>query len=137
MAEMKAKAEYRVMYERDAKSGWWVATVPELAGCLTQGRTIEQTRKRIREAIAVWLDITGSEYTGRIVDDVRLPARARKVIRTVQAARKRAEEADAQAALEARSAVAQLKRLGLSLRDAGELLGITRQRAHQLLDKAS
>jgi hypothetical protein len=50
---MRVKSEYRVAYERDANSGWWVATVPELPGCLTQGRTIEQTRKRIREAIAV------------------------------------------------------------------------------------
>ena len=79
---MKSRAQYRVAYERDANSGWWVATVPDLPGCLTQGRTIEQTRKRIREAIAVRLDIAGPEYAGRIVDEVRLPARVRKVIRT-------------------------------------------------------
>lgn len=35
------KKSYRVTYERD-ESGWWVASVAGVAGCHTQGRSIQE-----------------------------------------------------------------------------------------------
>lgn len=35
---------HNVAYERDA-SGWWVASVRELRGCHTQGRTVDEARR--------------------------------------------------------------------------------------------
>lgn len=50
--EMKT---YTVIYERD-EEGWWVAEVPEAPGCHTQGRTIEQARERILDALSLYAD---------------------------------------------------------------------------------
>jgi predicted RNase H-like HicB family nuclease len=33
------------------EDGWRVATCPELPGCITQGRTVEEAEANIREAI--------------------------------------------------------------------------------------
>lgn len=46
---------YTAVLHFDA-TGWWFVEAPELPGCHTQGRTIDQARDRIREAIALWLD---------------------------------------------------------------------------------
>jgi predicted RNase H-like HicB family nuclease len=46
---------YTVIYERD-ENGWWVAEVPEAPGCHTQGRTIEQARERILDALSLYAD---------------------------------------------------------------------------------
>ena len=42
----EAVKSYRVAYERD-ESGWWVATVRGVRGCHTQGRTVDEARRRI------------------------------------------------------------------------------------------
>ena len=36
----------------------YVADVPELPGCMSQGKTIEQALKNVREAIALYLETT-------------------------------------------------------------------------------
>ena len=46
---------YTVTYEHD-EDGWWVADVPEVPGCHTQGRTIEQARERILDALSLYTD---------------------------------------------------------------------------------
>ena len=48
----EAVKSYRVAYERD-KSGWWIATVRGVRGCHTQGRTVDEARRRIREALGL------------------------------------------------------------------------------------
>jgi predicted RNase H-like HicB family nuclease len=131
---VKQKGEYRVVFERDRESGWWVATVPELAGCLTQGRTIEQARERIREAIAAILDLR-TDYAGRLIDDVRLPAKVKRSVRSAEQARKKAQRAERVASEKIREATAELGKLGMSLRDVGTVLGVSRQRAQQLTRK--
>jgi predicted RNase H-like HicB family nuclease len=134
---MKASKKYRVVYEIDLNTGHWIANVPGFREDRVEGRTLEQARKRIRKAMADWLGLDEPLYGGRILDEVRLPARVRRTIRAAQEARQRVADARAEAARRKRAAVASLVRLGLSLRDAGELLGVTRQRAHQLLERRS
>ena len=67
---------YHVAYERDA-SGWWVASVRELRGCHTQGRTVDEARRRIREAIGLFIN---DARTVKIVDNVKRPADAKRAI---------------------------------------------------------
>ena len=43
----KIMSAYHVPYERD-ESGWWVASVREVRGCHTQGRTVDEARRRER-----------------------------------------------------------------------------------------
>ena len=48
---------YKVILERnDDKEGYYTATVPALPGCVTQGRTKEQTLERVKEAIQGYLE---------------------------------------------------------------------------------
>jgi predicted RNase H-like HicB family nuclease len=83
---------YHVTYERD-ESGWWVASVRGLRGCHTQGRTVDEARRRIVEAMELFVDNT------RSVDYVKLPASAKKAIRAYATLRKKAEQQDRRAAL--------------------------------------
>ena len=42
-------AKYAVIYEKAEHN--WAAYVPDLPGCMTTGRTLEETEANIREAI--------------------------------------------------------------------------------------
>lgn len=121
---------YRVAYERD-ESGWWVASVRGLRGCHTQGRTVDEARRRIIEAMDLFV---ADARRAKIVDDVKLPSGAVKALRTYATLRKRADEEDRRAAQATRRAVRVLRggRLKMSVRDAARLLGLSHQRVHQL-----
>ena len=45
----------KVYFERD-EDGVFVATCPSLPGCVSQGRTREEARRNIREAIKLYLE---------------------------------------------------------------------------------
>jgi predicted RNase H-like HicB family nuclease len=126
----EAVRSYRVAYERD-QSGWWLATVRGVRGCHTQGRTVDEARRRIREALELFVD---DARTASIVDDVKLPTAAARAIRAYARLRKKADEEDRRAARAARQAVRVLRRgrLKMSARDAARLLGLSHQRVHQL-----
>jgi predicted RNase H-like HicB family nuclease len=49
------KAAFKVIIERDAK-GYYVARVPELHGCHTQARSLDQLFSRIKEAIELCVE---------------------------------------------------------------------------------
>jgi len=46
--------KFRVLIERD-EDGYYIATVPELKGCHTQAKTLDQLMKRIHEAVELYL----------------------------------------------------------------------------------
>jgi len=129
MAETAVKT-YRIAYERD-ESGWWVASVRGVRGCHTQGRTVEEARRRVIEAMELFV---GDARTASIVDDVKLPSVAAQAVRAYASLRRKAEQEDRRAALAARRAVRILRsgRLRMSARDAARLLGLSHQRVHQL-----
>jgi predicted RNase H-like HicB family nuclease len=45
--------------EKD-ESGYYVASLPELPGCHTQAKTLDELTKRIKEAIAAYLEVEGT-----------------------------------------------------------------------------
>ncbi len=131
---------YTVVYERD-EDDWWVVSIPDVPGCHTQGRTLPSAEKRIREALAASLDATDEEaerlaQEAVLVGDVRLPAEARRLLDQYADARHEAEgrSALAQDALQA-VAVALTQTVGLSLRDAGQLIGLSQERIRQVLER--
>jgi predicted RNase H-like HicB family nuclease len=129
--EMK-KSKYEAVIERDA-DGWWVATVPSVDGCFTQGKTIAQARERIQEALELCLEESGKKGAFDLVTRIELPPEARRIL---EQALKRREQADA-AAVQAKEATVQAARVlnkkGISRRDAAELLGVSHQRIQQLV----
>lgn len=126
------RTSYTVRYERD-ETGWWVAQVKEAPAAITQGRTIAEARRRIREALALALDDDAAAERAKLVDDVRLPAEARRALQEARAARARlATESKKAQESTAKAVRTLLKSMHLSVRDAGDLIGISPQRVHQL-----
>ena len=61
--------DYYMVVERD-EDGWYVGSIPELPGCHTQGKTVEELVERMKEAISLYLDeidesiVHSSEFVG-------------------------------------------------------------------------
>lgn len=128
MAE--AMKKFTVIYERD-ETNWWVARVVGVRGCHTQGRTIDEARRRIRESLSLFID---SADKAELIDDVRLPREVSQRLGAYRSARARAAKEQDRARSQAKSAVRLLtKKMRLSVRDAGTLLGLSHQRVQQLL----
>lgn len=51
---MRASESHAVTYKQD-EDGVWVATVPDVPGVHAQGRTRNEARERLREAVAAAL----------------------------------------------------------------------------------
>jgi predicted RNase H-like HicB family nuclease len=51
------KKTFSVIIEKD-EDGYFVANVPELPGCHTQARSLDQLNKRIKEAIELYFTHT-------------------------------------------------------------------------------
>jgi len=52
------KLEYAVRIERlpEGDGGGYLATVPDLPGCMSDGETPEEALKNVQEAIASWIE---------------------------------------------------------------------------------
>lgn len=92
---------FDILLTRCADSGWWVATVPELPGCITQGATREDARANVREAIGLLLEdgqdhsAGGSDFGGYDVElDVTTGGWVGTTVPRVQGVPVRAESAD-------------------------------------------
>ena len=120
---------YTAIFERD-ESGAWLARVPAIRGCHTHGRTLEQARSRLREALGLWID---RPEQATLKEDVRLPADLRAAVERSRRTRERAEREHENAQEQTRAAAEALVDEGVSLRDAGDLLGLSHQRVQQLV----
>ena len=54
--------EFTVIVDR-GEDGWLIGTVPQLDGCRTQGRTLDELMDRMREAIELVLEETSGPQT--------------------------------------------------------------------------
>jgi predicted RNase H-like HicB family nuclease len=52
----KMKKEFTIVIEQD-EDGMYVASVPELEGCHTQAKTLDELQERIKEAIQLYLEV--------------------------------------------------------------------------------
>ncbi len=53
------KRHFDVVIERD-EEGYYVASIPQLPGCHTQGRSLDELAVRIREAAELCLEVEGA-----------------------------------------------------------------------------
>ena len=51
--------QFDVIIERD-EDGCYIASVPQLPGCHTQARSLDEVAQRIREAIELCLEVEGA-----------------------------------------------------------------------------
>jgi len=126
---MSRTKNYVAVYEHDGAEDGWLVHIKGLEACHTYGRSIRQAEARIREALAAWLDRSPETLTitSELPQDVALLARE------VSRARSDAERAGHHAQRATLEAVQRLTEMGLSRRDAADLLGISHQRVQQLL----
>jgi predicted RNase H-like HicB family nuclease len=124
-----SRKRYIAVYERDPESDAWLVHIKGIAGCQTYGRSLRQAEDRIREALALWLD----RDTDLLEIASEWPAELDDVANSVAKARTAASEATQEAATATAKAAKRLDRMGLSRRDAADILGISHQRVQQLL----
>lgn len=132
---------YKVNVTRDDR--WWMITVPELLGHVgasgavnvgdtTQARRLADVPSQARDFICTVTDAAPSEVGVDItieVDGIDVSARAGKAAGD----RRLAEEYAATATAEARALARDLAARGVTVRDVGEVLGVSFQRAQQLI----
>jgi predicted RNase H-like HicB family nuclease len=124
---------YTVKYKR-IEDGWWLATVEGVQGCLTQGRTISQTRRRIREALSLFVDHAD---TAKLIDNIQLSGKVQQTLKQFNAVRDRAnKEMIRLQDLAHKTVTILIEGTDMSMRDAAELLGLSHQRIHQILHKS-
>lgn len=58
--------EFTIVIEQD-EDGIYVASVPELEGCHTQAKTLDELKERMKEAIELYLEVESD-----LVDEVPL-----------------------------------------------------------------
>lgn len=56
MAKLKNKVLNFTTHIEQDEDGIYIAKVPDIIGCYTQGKTVEQAMERIKEAIQVCLE---------------------------------------------------------------------------------
>jgi predicted RNase H-like HicB family nuclease len=57
--------KFSVVVEKD-EDEYYTASVPELPGCHTQARTLDELTNRIKEAIELYLETEGTKAEGKI-----------------------------------------------------------------------
>jgi predicted RNase H-like HicB family nuclease len=128
---MVAVTQYDVTIERD-ESGAWLAEVPAVPGCHTQGRSIMQALNRTREALGLWVDDAAG---AQLVAHVNPPAELRTIVRRLAQAREREQQVHVETRSVLFEALEEAIDSGLSVRDTAELVGLSPQRVHQLADE--
>lgn len=125
---------YTVRARRSGKH--WALDVPALPGVFSQSTRLDTAPAAAAEAIALMLDVEPD--TIQVDIDPQLTDAEAAVVRLLHEAKadnRRAEERAARAAREAAALLVNVR--GLSLRDAGDLLGMSHQRVSQLLQSAA
>ena len=124
-----AVRRYTVAVERS--DGYWVATVPDLPGVVTQARSLATSHRRLVEAVQLWLDI--DEPVELELSDIEFgTAYDMDVVSAAWSARRYADEAQEAAMTAAVKAIDALAHEGIGQRDIGFLLGLSHQRVAQL-----
>lgn len=119
---------YTAEVEKEGRR-WLVAHVPEV-GHTTQGRSFRDLDYMVRDLVRM---CTGEDpATMDIVFQFQDPKLSEELA-AARAARREAAEAAARAAEYGQRAAKSLAAAGFTVRDIGALLGVTFQRAHQLV----
>lgn len=124
--------DFRARVAREER--WWVADVAEL-GVATQARQLSDVRSRTVDLIATALDCEPEDIAVEFT--ISLPTDVSAELDRARELRAQAAQAQHDAAVAVRAAAARLRAQGVSIRDIATALGVSYQRAHQLVSEAS
>ncbi len=131
---------FKVVFEAEPDGSAWNVSIPSVDGCFTYGRSLSEARKNIRECLGLLEEQLGSDAVkiaekAELEEEIRLPAKVRAAVKRFEQTRAHAEMIARR--LERRSArAAQTLTEHLSLRDAGELLGLSQEGVRKVIQKA-
>ncbi|GAA0716775.1 hypothetical protein Drose_36800 [Dactylosporangium roseum] len=108
---------------------WWAISVPELKGLHTQARRLSEAEAMVRDALALFLDVAPDSFAVTLHPEV---PEARCELAEALDARQAAREADQKSTTATAAAVQRLAALGITGRDAAQLLGLSPQRVSQI-----
>jgi predicted RNase H-like HicB family nuclease len=110
---------------------WWLVRVPEIQAAVSQARSLRDVESTARDLISVLLEVPANSFD--LNQTLRLPDAVEELLRISSSERETAAQAQARAAVAVRKAAAEMRAAEMSLRDIGEALGVSYQRAHQLV----
>jgi hypothetical protein len=121
---------YQARVAREGK--WWMVRVPEIDG-LTQARRYSEVEEMARSLLAIALDIPEDSFDLHVeleaVEDVRVTER----LDALHEAEEKVQESQAQLRHATHTLAMDLAGRGVPVRDIGAILGVSFQRAHQLV----
>lgn len=123
---------YEVRAERHGR--WWLLTIPEVPGAVSQVRNLAQAEEYAREAVAYVLGAEPDSF--RLTVTPVLPEDLADEVREARAAASELEALSTRVSRLSRKAAADLRSAGLTGADTAAVLGVSPQRVSQLL-KAS
>lgn len=130
MLRMTVTAVHSATVTREGK--WWIVRIPEIAG-LTQARRLGEAELMAREYVAVTLGVplesVAVELTVAPVGGIDVTGR----LAEIRDARQRADALEQAAASGAIALAKELAALSVPRRDIGAILGVSFQRADQLV----
>ena len=130
---VRTTTKYHVTFEFENDA--WLAQVDEIPQVHTFGATLGKSREYVVDALALWLNVPAGSLRGHVeFAPVELPKATRGLIDNAIAMRELADSA-AQTApqMMGEAAFTLVRENHLSMRDAGELLGVSHQRIQQLI----
>jgi hypothetical protein len=110
---------------------WWVVQCDQLPAAISQVRRLDQAPDIHREAIAFVAGIPADQVEVDVVADV--PTAVTDTLRRVATLRAEVTAAEVEARSLWTAAARELHAAGLTVRDVGTVLGVSYQRAHQLV----
>jgi hypothetical protein len=131
LSERTRMNTYSATVTRDG--GWWSIEVPEI-GQVTQARRLGDIDLMARELIAVTLDVPlESVVVTATIDRIGAATAVTRRADQIRAEREAAAELDRAASDHAVELATQLANANVPMRDIGAILGVSYQRAHQIL----
>jgi hypothetical protein len=125
---MVAMSTYHATAELDGR--YWLIYVEEVDRW-TQARHLREVEPMARDLVAVMLDVEPEAF--ELALDIRLPDSVTEHLDAAKRLRDEATHANSASAVEVRLAARELVDAAVPLRDVGKLLGVSHQRAHQLV----
>jgi hypothetical protein len=115
---------------------WWAIRIPEVQGAFSQARRLDQVERMARDVVSLALEIPPDSFD--VCVEIKLPADAHGALERASALRHEAQLAVANANGATVAAAGLLvDQEGLTMREAGRLLGLSHQRIAQLLREAN
>lgn len=122
---------YAATVTREGK--WWMVRVPEIDG-LTQARRLGEAELMARELVAVSEGISLDEVDVDLsLNSVGDLSDISERLAAIESNREQAAELERRATLEAAALAKALSARDIPVRDVGVILGVSHQRAHQLV----